>query len=168
MFTGQLAQPATSNFQRSQDTLFSLGKDTGGKALFDFNDLSLGIRQAADGKCRRVKVSLAGGLSADVSARPGYFADKEFAKFTAADKEKRPIQYETGFTLLPGKYVITYLVRDAETGRMGTYQSTFTVPLRCSVSLDKLPPGQYDCQVTVLDPTGQKANFWSAPIVLVP
>ena len=42
------------------------------------------------------------------------------------------------------------------------------VPLRFSLSLDKLPPGQYDCQVTVLDPTGQKASFWQAPIVLIP
>lgn len=42
------------------------------------------------------------------------------------------------------------------------------VPLRFSLSLEKLPPGQYDCQVTVLDPTGQKAAFWQAPIVLIP
>src|SRR5262249_27328242 len=41
---------------------------------------------------------------------------------------KRPIQYQTGFTLLPGNYVIKYLVRDAETGRMGTFQAPFTVP----------------------------------------
>jgi hypothetical protein len=40
--------------------------------------------------------------------------------------------------------------------------------LRFSMSLDKLPPGQYDCQVTVLDPAGQKAAFWQAPIVLIP
>jgi hypothetical protein len=37
-----------------------------------------------------------------------------------------------------------------------------------SVSLEKLPAGSYDLQVTVLDPTGQKAAFWQAPIVLVP
>ena len=42
------------------------------------------------------------------------------------------------------------------------------VPLGFSLSLEKLPPGQYDCQVTVLDPTGQKAAFWQAPIVLIP
>jgi hypothetical protein len=42
------------------------------------------------------------------------------------------------------------------------------VPLRFALSLDKLPPGQYDCQVTVLDPTTQKAAFWQAPVVLVP
>ena len=34
------------NFQRSQDTLWSLASDTGGKALLDYNDLSRGIRQA--------------------------------------------------------------------------------------------------------------------------
>ena len=41
------------------------------------------------------------------------------------------------------------------------------VPLQFSVSLAKLPPGQYNCQVTVLDPTAQKAAFWQAPIVVV-
>jgi len=34
----------------------------------------------------------------------------------------------TGFTLLPGKYAIKFLVRDAEGGRLGTYQATFTIP----------------------------------------
>ena len=43
-----------------------------------------------------------------------------------------------------------------------------TVPLKFSLSLSKLPPGQYNCQVTVLDPTGQKAAFWQAPVMLIP
>jgi VWFA-related protein len=238
MFSGQLAQNAITSFQRSQDTLFALAKDTGGKAMFDYNDLAQGIVQAAesvtsyyilgyysthpanDGRFHRVKVSLAGGVAGELAFRQGYFADKEFAKFTAADKErqledalmlenpvteitiamelnyfqlnsaeyfvpvavkipgselalarrrgaqrtvidfigevkddygitvqnvrdkldiklsddtasqlaKRPIQYETGFTLLPGKYVIKMLARDAETGRIGTYQTSFSVP----------------------------------------
>jgi hypothetical protein len=42
------------------------------------------------------------------------------------------------------------------------------VPLRFTLSIAELPPGQYDCQVTVLDPTGQRAAFWHAPIVLIP
>jgi len=42
------------------------------------------------------------------------------------------------------------------------------VPLRFSVPLDGVPTGRYDCQVTVLDPTGQKAAFWRAPVVIVP
>jgi len=28
--------------------------------------------------------------------------------------------------------------------------------------------GHYNCQVTVIDPTGGKASFWQAPVVLVP
>jgi VWFA-related protein len=389
MFSGQLANAGMTNFQRSQDTLYSLAKDTGGKALFDNNDLSVGIVQAAeavssyyiigfytthperDGRFHRVRISLNGGLSADLTYRQGYFADKEFGKFTAADKErqleealmlenpvteiaiamevnyfqlnraeyfvpvavkmpgselalarrrgaartvidfigevkddygvtiqnvrdkldiklsddtasqlaKRPIQYETGFTLLPGKYVIKFLARDAETGRIGTFQSAFVIPnlnreekripissvvlssqrvplggalytvkkdaalsadplvfdgqklipsvtrvfskgrdlyvflqayqrnepamqplvafvsfyrgdvkvfetaplavttgldartkaipLRFSLPLADLPPGRYDCQVTVLQPDGNKAAFWRAAIVLI-
>jgi len=237
-FTGQTATALVTNFQRSQDTLYSLAKDTGGKPLFDNNDLSLGIVQAAesiasyyilgytsthtamDGKFHRVRVTLRDGINADLSYRQGYFADKAFAKFTAADKERqleealmlenpvtditiamevnyfqlnraeyfvpvsvkipgselalarrrgaarteidfigevkddygvtiqnvrdkldiklsdqtaaelarRPVQYETGFTLLPGKYVIKVLARDNETGRIGTYQANFAIP----------------------------------------
>ena len=47
---------------------------------------------------------------------------------TAAELAKRPIEYDTGFTILPGKYVIKFLARDAETGRIGTFQTAFTVP----------------------------------------
>ena len=43
-----------------------------------------------------------------------------------------------------------------------------TVPLGFSLSLSKLPPGEYNCQVTVLDPTSQKAAFWQAPVMLIP
>src|SRR5205823_3519592 len=42
------------------------------------------------------------------------------------------------------------------------------LPLRFSIRLDQLPAGQYNCQVTILDPNGQKAAFWQAPIILVP
>jgi VWFA-related protein len=391
MFTGRLAEASASVFQRSQDTLYALARDTGGRAMFDYNDLSLGIVQAAqsmtsyyiigyysanlerDGKFRRLRVSLNGGLSAELAYREGYFAEKEFARFTAADKERQleealmledpitdvtialeinffrlnsaeyfvpiavkipgseleiarrggaartvidfigevkdeygvtysnlrdkidikldegtaaelsagVIQYEHGFTLLPGKYVIKFLTRDAVTGRIGTYQTTFAVPnldrvadrlpissvvlssqrvplsdalftveqkiasdtahplihqgqkllpsvtrvfsrsremyvylqayeqgatttqplvafvtfyrgeekafettpvavteglqprskavpLRFSVPLEGFPPGRYDVQVTVLEPNGQKAAFWRAPIAVVP
>jgi hypothetical protein len=40
----------------------------------------------------------------------------------------RPIQYHSGDTLLPGKYIIKVLARDTMTGRIGTDQTTFTVP----------------------------------------
>ena len=48
--------------------------------------------------------------------------DIKLSDETAAELAKRPIQYDTGFTLLPGKYVIKFLARDAETGRIGTYR----------------------------------------------
>ena len=47
---------------------------------------------------------------------------------TAAELVKRPIQYDTGFTLLPGTYTIKVLARDDETGRIGTYMNKFVVP----------------------------------------
>ena len=43
-----------------------------------------------------------------------------------------------------------------------------TVPMRFNLSLDKLPPGRYDCQVSVVDPAAQKVAFWQAPVMLVP
>jgi hypothetical protein len=53
-------------------------------------------------------------------------------------------------------------VTPASTGRLGT------TPLSFSIGLNQLPAGQYDCQVTVLDPAGMKGTFWQAPIMVVP
>src|ERR1700678_267626 len=239
VYTGAAALANTTNFQQSQDTLYALAGDTGGKALFDNNDLTRGIVQAQqaisdyyilgyytsntaqNGRFRRVKVSLANDSGANLTYRQGYYADKQFSRFTAADKERqledalmlddpitelsiameidyfqlnraeyfvpivvkipgrelalakrfgaehtlidfvgeikdliggttvsnvrdnvniklsnataaelarRPIEYDTGFTLLPGKYMIKFLARDDETGRIGTYQTIFVIP----------------------------------------
>lgn len=239
MYTGASALAMMTGLQQSQDTLYALASDTGGKALLDYNDLSRGIVQAQhnitsyyilgyytknpakDGKFRRVKVALNGGLSADLDYRQGYYANKEFKKFNATDKErqleealmledpitdltiameidyfqlnraeyfapmivkipgrelalakrrgaehtvidfigeikddyggitvsnvrdkvdiklsdataaqlaKRPVEYDTGFTLLPGEYTIKFLARDDETGRIGTFQTSFVIP----------------------------------------
>jgi hypothetical protein len=52
-------------------------------------------------------------------------------RLSDADAEqlaRRPIQYENGYVLLPGTYVIKVLARDATTGRIGTYQTPFLVP----------------------------------------
>jgi hypothetical protein len=54
--------------------------------------------------------------------------DIQVSEATASQLVTRPIQYETGFTLLPDKYVIKILARDSTTGRIGTYQASFTVP----------------------------------------
>jgi len=47
---------------------------------------------------------------------------------TAAQVARKPIQYETGFTLLPGTYTIKVLARDSTTGRIGTFMQSFVVP----------------------------------------
>jgi VWFA-related protein len=392
MYSGASALSGTSNFQQSQDTLYALAADTGGKALLDSNDLAKGISDAQrsfssyyvlgyytgnaaqDGKFRRVKVALKDDSSAELDYRHGYYAGKTFNKFTAADKERqledallledpmtdltiameinyfqlnraeyfvpimvkipgrelalakrtgasrtlldfigeikdasggrtvsnvrdkidiklsdataselsrRPIEYDTGFTLLPGKYIMKFLARDDETGRIGTYQTTFvipnlakenqrvpissvvlsnqhvdlkdalynavknnkieaanpliqdgkklipsvtrvfsknrdihvyfqayepdativeplivfvgfyhaqtkiletqpiniaaelpahlkTIPINVSISVASLEPGEYDCQVTILNLAGHKATFWREPIMLTP
>ena len=239
IYTGAAANAVTNQFQISQDTLYALAGDTGGKALLDTNDLDRGIVQAQDaisdyyvigyyttnteknGKFRHVRISLASNTEAKLDYRQGYYADKEFKQFNAVDKERqledalmlddpvtdlsiameidhfqlnraeyfvpivvkipgrelalakrggaehtlidfvgeikdmvgnvtvtnvrdnvniklsdataaelahRPIEYDTGFTLLPGKYMIKFLARDDETGRIGTYQTTFIIP----------------------------------------
>jgi hypothetical protein len=202
---------------------------------------------------------------------------------TAAEWAKRPIAYDTGYTLLPGSYKIKVLARDNETGHIGTFMGSFRVPnldkeeqrvpitsvvlssqrapmasaiagdkgakfaatqaadplvqdgfklipsvtrdfhnsadmfvylqayekdvtavrplvayvtffkagtkamqtplvrvadgldpkshmlpIKLSFSLAKLKPGDYDCQVTILDPTTQKASFWQPPVMMIP
>ena len=54
--------------------------------------------------------------------------DIELSNATAAELVKRHIQYDTGYTLLPGSYTIKVLARDNETGRIGTYMSKFAIP----------------------------------------
>ena len=49
-----------------------------------------------------------------------------------------------------------------------TTSSLKTMPLRFTIGLAPLPPGDYTCQVSVLDPTTQKSAFWQAPITVVP
>jgi hypothetical protein len=39
-------------------------------------------------------------------------------------------------------------------------------PLSFDLNSSSLKPGQYECQVTVLDPSTSKAAFWRAPIVI--
>src|SRR6476660_7638569 len=97
----------TTSLQRSQDTLWSLAADTGGKALLDNNDLSLGIVQAQkaiasyyilgyystngamDGHYRRIKVQTGKELTAKLDYRSGYFASKDFRNFDSSDRERQ-------------------------------------------------------------------------------
>jgi VWFA-related protein len=239
MYTGASAKAVTDNFQQSQDTMYSLAADTGGKALLDNNDLTRGIVQAQhaitdyyilgyytsntapNGRFRKIKIALNNDSGAMLEYRQGYYANKEFAHFNETDKERQledalmlgdpitdltiameinyfqlnraeyyvpimvkipgrelalakkmgaehtlidfvcevkdelggitvsnirdsvnvklsdaaaadlahqPIEYDAGFTLTPGKYSIKFLARDNETGRIGTFQTSFVIP----------------------------------------
>ena len=243
ILTGSSQAGRRSSFNDSQETLYTLAADTGGKALLDSNDLGLGIRQAQDdihsyytlgyypknlaedGKYRRLRIELTRGKQAPLNQakldyRNGYFGSKIFAKFTSADKERqleealtlgdpvselplalevdyfrvakdryfvpisvkmpgsllalakkggrqstdldfigqirdangrlaggvrdqinvkfsdadaaqlerRHLQYDTGLTLSPGAYSLTFLAREDQTGKMGTFETKFTVP----------------------------------------
>jgi len=111
MYSGSSARAATSNFQNQQETLYTLAADTGGKALLDNNDLSMGIVQAQkdltsyyiigyytsndalDGKFRRIKITVSNAAVARTIAkldyRQGYYGGKTFNKFNETDKERQ-------------------------------------------------------------------------------
>jgi VWFA-related protein len=107
MYSGSSQRTAQSNFQGQQETLYTLASDTGGKALLDHNDLALGIVQAQkdiasyyilgyyttnpalDGRFRRIRVEIGKQRNAKLDYRSGYFASKEFGKFTSSDRERQ-------------------------------------------------------------------------------
>jgi hypothetical protein len=105
MYSGSSARAGAMNFSKSQDNMYALATDTGGKALLDNNDLGEGIVQAEqsigdyyilgyystnaklDGKFRRIKITFNGDPSAKINYRQGYFGGKVWNKFTASDKD---------------------------------------------------------------------------------
>ena len=115
IITGTKQAGIRASFQDTQETLVTLAADTGGKAMLDTNDLTMGIRQAQedigsyyiigyysknpaeDGKYRRIKVNLLDkSVSAKLDYRIGYYGAKQFKNFNASDKER---QLEEALTL---------------------------------------------------------------------
>jgi hypothetical protein len=47
---------------------------------------------------------------------------------TAAELAQKTVAYDAGFTLQPGSYTLKFLTRENETGKMGTFETKFTVP----------------------------------------
>jgi VWFA-related protein len=107
MFTGATQSKGKDSFIDQQETLVTLAADTGGKALLDSNDLTLGMQRVQqdfdsyyilgyystndlqDGKYRRVKVEPKAGIEAKLDFRNGYYASKTWAKFNSTDKERQ-------------------------------------------------------------------------------
>jgi len=132
LYSGAGQRALSDSFHNQQETLYSLAADTGGKALLDSNDLTLGItqaqkdiasyyiltyassNQAEDGRYRRIQVKVAPRLAAmklKLDYRPGYFAPITFAKMTGADREARlqqALESENPSTDLPLAVEIDY------------------------------------------------------------
>ncbi|MEZ5352940.1 MAG: VWA domain-containing protein [Bryobacteraceae bacterium] len=56
------------------------------------------------------------------------FIEVKLTGENAAQIGTRHLQYDTAFTLPPGDYTLKFLARENETGRMGTFETRFTVP----------------------------------------
>ena len=115
IITGTKQAGIKASFQDSQETLTTLSADTGGKAMLDTNDLTMGIRQAQDdinsyyiigyspknaaddGKLRRIEVKMLNKtMYAKLDFRKAYYANKQFKNFNSTDKER---QLEEALTL---------------------------------------------------------------------
>jgi hypothetical protein len=87
---------------------------------------------ARKGGAERTLIDFIGEMKDDYGSTIQNVRDKVDIKLsgeTAAKLAKQPIEYDaTGFTLLPGKYKIKFLARDAETGRIGTYETPLCHP----------------------------------------
>ena len=108
IFNGGAINSQRSAQLASQDTLYTLAAETGGKSFFDSNDIALGIQRtqdamgsyyllgyyssnnALDGKYRKISVKLNNPkLAAKLEHREGYYADKVWGKLNAQDKEQQ-------------------------------------------------------------------------------
>ena len=107
LLQGQAQMAFSGRIQQSQDNLYTLATDTGGKALLDNNDLGKGILNAEkalssyyilgyttpnvnlDGKYRKIKITLNNGMQASLDYSQGYYGDKVWGKMSTADKERQ-------------------------------------------------------------------------------
>jgi len=136
LYSGRGQRTLRDSFHNQQETLFTLASDTGGKALLDSNDLTLGITQvqkdvnsyyiltysttnnAEDGRYRRIQLKLAPRLAArkaKLDYRKGYFAPTTFARMRESDKEaqlQRALESENPVTDLPIAVEIDYFRLD--------------------------------------------------------
>jgi VWFA-related protein len=239
IFNGSVYNSQRASINDSQETLFTLAEETGGKAFLDSNDIEAGITQAQegmasyyllgyystnnakDGKYREISVKLTSKMAGmKIEHRLGYYADKVWGKLNSQDKDqqlkealsagdpvtdlplalqidyfrvaptayfvpvsikipgsvvalaakggasvtqldflgqiqderkstvgnvrdfiriqldqdsaakagRRSYQYDAGFTLEPGRYHLKFVVRENLSGKMGTFETKFTVP----------------------------------------
>ncbi len=108
IFNGSAYNSQRAGINDSQETLFTLAEETGGKAFLDSNDIEAGITQAQegmgsyyllgyystnnakDGKYRRITVKMNSKFAGvKLEHRPGYYADKVWGKLNSQDKDQQ-------------------------------------------------------------------------------
>jgi VWFA-related protein len=79
--------------------------------------------------------------------------------------EKRNIQYSTGFTLAPGKYHVKFVVRENQSGNMGSFETDIQVPdmKKAGLKLSSIVMSsqrQPNAAKTVVDPLVRDGQEW--------
>ena len=72
------------------------------------------------GQIRDMKGKLAGQVRDGITIK---LTEENVAKLAQSS-----IQYDTGFSIAPGQYRLKLLARENQTGKMGTFETTFTIP----------------------------------------
>jgi FecR-like protein len=93
--------------------------------------------------------------------------DIQLSDETAADLPMRQITYQVGFTLLPGKYSIKFLVHDGITDRIGTYQTAVLIP-NLSKDGNNLPISSVILSSELINPSDVLANSSQPQTALEP
>ena len=89
------------------------------------------VATAQKGGAAETQLDFAGQVQDEQRAPMGTVRDNIKIKLdgdNAAKATKGTYQYDAGFTLAPGKYRLKFVVRENMTGKMGTFESRFTVP----------------------------------------
>src|SRR5215831_3883003 len=90
-----------------------------------------GMQLANNGFARRLFLDIFFEVSDESGAIVQNFreaVDVRLSDETAQVLPSRQVAYDTGFTLLPGKYSIKFLVHDGTTDRIGTYPTAVLIP----------------------------------------
>ena len=72
--------------------------------------------------------------------------------------QKKNVQYSTGFTLAPGRYHVKFVVRENQTGNMGSFEADIQVP-----DMGKMPANQMKLSSVVMS-SQRQADSEKKPI----
>ncbi len=123
---------------------------------------------AARGDSPTVELDLIGQIQDETGAVAGTLRDKLAIKVdpTAAGESGRKIQYDVGFPLASGKYVLKLLARENSSGKIGTFESHFAIPdLSADTSALKLSSIVWSNQRVRLGAAAPKKSTTANPLL---